>query len=452
MSSATTPGDGGRRATGSPGASGVSNTAGSQAVLDDTRGHYFAEPTKPVGTRFTIALVVAQLFFFIALLGPAIVGVAVKVNTIVPEADRTSAVAIVAGFGAAAAFLANVVFGRLSDRTTSRWGRRRPWIIGGTVVMTLAFVVMALGTNVATVTAGWFLAQAGANAAFAPFVATLADQVPKVQRGKLAAALGMAQNVGIYGGTLVAQFFQDDLLLMFVGPALLAIVAMTVYAVVLPDQVLPTKPTGMSLREWGRTFWVSPRKHPDFALAWWSRFLITLATFMFTTFRLFYMEDRIGQDSASAVAAVSTGVLIYTVVLLVVAPIAGWISDKTGRRKFLVAGSTLVFAIGTALLTQASDLSHFYLVEAVLGLAYGIYVGVDLALVVDVLPNPDDAGKDLGVFNMANAMPQTLAPALGGVLLAVGSANNQNYDLLLWTAAVASVIGALVIIPIRKVR
>jgi MFS family permease len=421
-------------------------------VLEPSARHWFSEPTRKVGPRFTIALFVAQLVFFVALLGPAIVGIAVKVDSIVPEAQRTSAVALVAGFGAAAAFVANVLFGRLSDRTTSRWGRRRPWIVGGTVVMTLAFVIMALGTNVATVTLGWFLAQIGANATLAPFVATLADQVPKVQRGKIAAALGMAQNIGIYGGTLVAQFFQDDLLIMFVGPAVLAIVAMAVYAWVLPDQVLPGTPERMSLREWVTTFWVNPRRHPDFALAWWSRFLIVLATFMFTTFRLFYMQDRIGLDAGDAVAAVSTGVLIYTLVLIAVSPVAGWISDRTGRRKVFVAGSTLIFAIGTLMLTQAGTVGQFYAVEAILGLAYGIYVGVDLALVVDVLPNPDDSGKDLGVFNMANAIPQTLAPALGGVLLAVNSAVNQNYDLLLWVAGIASVIGALVIIPIKKVR
>jgi MFS family permease len=422
-------------------------------VLDpDQQHHWFTEPTRPVGRRFTTALFLAQFFFFVALLGPAIIGVSVKVQSIVPEDERTSAVAIVAGFGAAAAFVANVLFGRFSDRTTSRWGRRRPWIVGGTIFMTLAFVIMALGTNVATVTAGWFLAQTGANAAFAPFIATLADQVPKAQRGKLAAALGMAQNLGIYGGTLVAQFFQDQMLIMFVAPAILAIAAMGYYAFVLPDQVLPTKPPRMSLHEWVTTFWLSPRKYPDFALAWWSRFLITLATFMFTTFRVFYMQDRINLDPEDAVAAVSTGVLIYTIVLLIASPIAGWISDRTGRRKIFVFGSTLVFAIGTLLLIQASTVSQFYLVEAILGLAYGIYVGVDLALVVDVLPNPDNSGKDLGVFNMANAMPQTVAPALGGVLLAINSANNQNYDLMLWVAGIVSVIGAFVILPIKKVR
>ena len=175
---------------------------------------------------------------------------------------------------------------------------------------------------------------------------------------------------------------------------------------------------------------------------------------MFTTFRLFYLQDKLGLSEAAAPAAVSTGVLIYTIALVASGWIAGKISDRTGRRKFLVAGSTLLFGVGIVLLAPASvsTLSGFYVVEAILGVAYGIYVGVDLALVVDVLPNPDDAGKDLGVFNMANALPQTLAPVFGAALLAVNSANNQNYDLLLYTAGAAALIGALIVLPIKKVR
>lgn len=432
----------------------VPPTEGAATALDVQArdSHWFAEPTEPVGPRYTFWLIAAQFVFFVALLGPAIIGVGLKVQSIVPDAEKTTALSIVAGVGALAAFLANVIFGRLSDRTTSRWGRRRPWIVAGTVVMTVGFLIMALGSSVAVVTLGWFVAQAGANATLAPFIATLADQVPKFQRGKISAALGMAQNVGVLGGTIVAEQFQSNLVLMFVGPSLLAIAIMIVFAFILRDQVLPAKPPRMSAREWAQTFWVNPRQHPDFALAWWSRFLITFSTFLFTTFRLFFMQDRIGLSVSDAVGAVTIGVLIYTVVLVVVSPIAGWISDRTGRRKMLVAASTLIFAIGIMMLIFATDVAHFYAVEAVLGLAYGIYVGVDLALVIDVLPNPDDSGKDLGVFNMANAMPQTLAPAIGGVLLAVGSVNNQNYDLLLWVAGIASVVGAIVVLPIKKVR
>jgi MFS family permease len=421
-------------------------------VQEPHEHHWFKEPTKEVGPKFVGALVLAQLVFFIALLGPAIIGIAVKVQTIVPDEQKTSATGLVFSVGALFAVIGNVLFGRLSDRSTSRFGRRRPWIVGGTVVMTLAFVVIALGQSVPVVLAGWCLAQLGANATLAPFVATISDQVPRFQRGSVSALLGIAQNVGILGGTYLAQIFADQLVILFVVPSVFAIGAMLLFAFVLPDQRLTVRPPAMAAKEWIGTLWVNPRRHPDFAFAWWSRFLITLATFMFTAFRLFYMQDRLGLSLADAPAAVSTGVLIYTIALVASGWVAGKVSDRIGRRKVFVAGSTLLFAVGTIMLAHVGSVAGFYLVEAVLGLAYGIYVGVDLALVVDVLPNPDDSGKDLGVFNMANALPQSAAPALGAALLAYNSAANQNYELLLYTAGIAALVGALVVLPIKKVK
>ncbi|MFL6025349.1 MAG: hypothetical protein ACJ72K_00340 [Friedmanniella sp.] len=104
------------------------------------------------------------------------------------------------------------------------------------------------------------------------------------------------------------------------------------------------------------------------------------------------------------------------------------------------------------LLAHVSTLTGFYVVEAVLGVASGIYVGVDLALVVDVLPHPDESGKDLCVFNMANALPQTVALLIGAALLGIHSATNQTFDLLLYTAGAAALLGALIVLPIKKVR
>ncbi|WP_309129933.1 MFS transporter, partial [Microbacterium sp.] len=300
--------------------------------------HWFPEPTEPPPLRYKVGLVVAQLVFFIALLGPAIIGVSLKVQTITPEAERNSALALVAGIGAFGALVGNVLFGRLSDHTASRWGRRRPWIVGGTIVMTLSFLLMAIAPNVQLTALGWLLAQLGANATLAPFIATIADQVPKFQRGSVTALIGIAQNVGILGGTYVAQLFMDQMIIMFVGPSVLAIIAMTAFAFLLPDQVLPAKPPRMSLREWVETFWVSPVKHPDYALAWWSRFLITLATFMFTTYRVFYVQDQIGADTADAVNIITMSVLIYTIALVATAWVAGKLSDKLGRRKIFVGG------------------------------------------------------------------------------------------------------------------
>ena len=424
----------------------------SVGVKDPHEHHWFSEPTKEVGPKYVGALFFAQLIFFIALLGPAVIGMAVKVQTIVPPEQKATATGLVFSVGALFAVIGNVLFGRLSDRTTARWGRRRPWIVGGTIAMTGAFVLIAFAQTVPLVVVGWSLAQLGANATLAPFVATISDQVPKFQRGSVAALLGIAQNIGILGGVYLAQLFAERMVILFVVPSIFAIGAMLLFAVILPDQHMPVKPPRMTAGEWISTLWVNPRRYPDFAFAWWSRFLITLASFMFTTFRLFYMQDRLGISLEAAPAKVSIGVLIYTIGLVASAWVAGKISDKLDRRKIFVAGSTALYAVGTVMLAFADTLTAFYVVEAVLGVAFGIYVGVDLALVVDVLPNPDDAGKDLGVMNIANALPQSAAPGLGAALLAFNSANNQNYDLLLYTAGAAALIGALVIIPIKKVR
>ncbi|WP_216845324.1 MFS transporter [Rathayibacter sp. VKM Ac-2857] len=432
--------------------------SGMTTATATVRGHHvFAEPTEPAKKGYVFWLLAAQLIFFIALLGPAIVGIGLKIQSLVDAGEiaqngATGAAAILGGFGALFATVANVVFGRLSDRTTSRLGRRRVWIVAGTVIMTVAFTIMALAPTLLIATIGWSLAQLGANMTLAPFIATLADQVPRFQRGKVTAALGIAQNVGILGGTYVAQAFVDQLFIMFVAPSILAIIVMVVFAVVLPDKRLPVAPPKATLRDWAETFWVSPVKNPDYALAWWSRFLITFASFGFTTFRFFYLLNHIGIEEGTIPVVISTSVLIYTVALIGASYFAGWLSDRIGRRKVFVWSSTALFAVGTFALIFVQDVGAFYVLEAVLGLAYGIYVGVDLALVVDVLPNPDDSGKDLGVFNIANALPQTLAPLVGGILVYVSDPTGNNYGLWFTVCALAAVVGALVILPIKKVR
>jgi MFS family permease len=414
--------------------------------------HMFAPPTKRVGSLFVFLLVLAQFVFFLALLGPAIIAIAVKVTQIVPDDQKTSALSIVTSFGAIAAFLGNVIFGRLSDRTTSRFGRRRPWIVCGCVVMTAAFALMAEASTVSMLTIGWFIAQIGANAAFAPFIATIADHVPMEQRAKVSSLVGIAQNVGVLVAVYLAQALTDHMMVLFVGPGIAAIAAMLVYAAYLPDQRLPAPPPRLDVRGWLRTFWVSPREHPDFGLAWLSRFLIVLASFMFSTYRLYFLVDRVGLTNDGAAATVATGVLIYTIALVAAGYVGGWISDRSGKRKLLVATSAVLFGVGMAVLVGAHTVPHFYVVELIMGLSYGVYMGVDLALVIDVLPNPDDSGKDLGVFNMANAIPQTLAPGVAGVLLAVGSTHHQNYNLMFAIAALVCLAGGVVVLFVKKVR
>jgi MFS family permease len=410
----------------------------------------FAPPTERVGTGFIAAFAFAQLGLFIALLGPVTVSMALKTIDVVGQDRAPQAQGLILGIGAIAAMVGNPLFGRLSDRTTGRWGRRRPWMVGGSIAFAACLFVIAIGTNVPTLIVAWFVGQLAANACFAAYLATIADQVPPQQSATVSALAGVMQNVGILAAVYIASALTANMVALFMVPAAIGVVGMLIYALVLPDKRLRRRPPSMTLGEFARTFWVSPRAYPDFAWAWISRFMLFLGSFMFTTFRLFWMTDEIGLDPAGAAGVVATGVLIYTVVLVVLGQAAGWLSDRLGRRKVFIFASTALFAVGLVLLIPANSVADFYVVEAVMGAAFGIYMGTDLALVLAVLPHPEDNAKDLGVFNIANAAPQSLAPFLGATLLTVGA--GQNYTLLYSTAAVLTLLGALAILPVKKVK
>ncbi|MFD8644492.1 MFS transporter [Streptomyces zaomyceticus] len=413
-----------------------------------------AENTAPSGrrapARVVTTMALAQLGLFFALLTPVFSSLAIKVQDLVPEGEEVSALGLVSSLGALAAFLANPVFGRISDRTTGRFGRRRPWLVVGAAGLTAGLAVIATTSSLAVVAVAWFLCQMFANAALAAFTASVADQIPVLQRGRVTGLIGVMQNVAILGAAYAAKVLGTDGLLLFMAPAAVGLVLVTVYAIALPDRPLPQRPPSEGgLRAVLRTFWVNPRKHPDFGWAFLSRFMIILAMFMFTTFRLLFLEEEVGLSEDAAVSVMATGVLLYTIVLMVAGQLAGWLSDRLRRRKPFVALSALVFGIGTAMLIAADSVTGFYAAEIVLGLGYGVYAGVDLALVFDVLPDPEDSAKDLGVFNIANAAPQSIAPAFGALL--VGAVDGHEYHVLLGTAAAICVIGALSVIPIKSV-
>lgn len=410
---------------------------------------------KPDGKRpvwFIAGLVLAQFGLFLALLGPATVSIQLKVQTLTGDAaEQASMTAMVIAPGALAAVIFNAVGGRLSDRTTSSLGRRRPWMVLGIVGLALSLLLIALATGPLLMAIGWFISQAFANVAFAAFLGSVADQLPSEQYGKTSGLIGVAQNMGVMVATWLSAAFSSNMLLLFMVPAVLGLVLVVAYALMLPEPVLKENRYPFNLRELIATFWTNPLRYPDFGLAWWGRFLIILASYLFVTFRVLYMTNHLGLAAGAATAAVAVGVTIYTVASMVAGLAAGWISDKLGRRKVMVAVAILVFGIGTYGLLHADTVAGFYVCEAIMGVAYGMYLAVDLALVLEVLPNRENAGKDLGVFNMANALPQSLAPGVGGFLLAK-LGGGTDFTALLVAAAISAVAGAILTMFIRGVK
>src|SRR5580765_3667323 len=321
-------------------------SGGGAAVIPDSP----AGPQQRVSWVFIAALCGAYFLFMCALLGPGIVGLAIKVQSIVPAAEKAPALGVVSAFAAIVATLSNVIFGRISDRTTWRFGRRRPWIVIGTAVMGAGLLGTALSPTVPALVVAWCTVQFGANVALSPFNAILADFVPHEQRGVVASVKGIAINLAVMSGTFMAKFFTDNLVALFFGPAVVAFVAVVAYAWYLPEKQLMVAPPKATFKEILGTFYFNPVKHPDFGWAWLSRFTILLSTYMFTTFRLFFMQDELGMTTVEAASAIATGVLIYTLISMPASYIAGWLSDRLNRRKIFVMISSILFGVGTLVL------------------------------------------------------------------------------------------------------
>ncbi|MBE6475890.1 MAG: SLC45 family MFS transporter [Actinomyces succiniciruminis] len=431
----------------------ASSSAGGRATQEEIDA-FFAPPTKEVKPYFIAAYVLAQLFFFIALMGPAVVAIQTKVMAMFPHdsAAQTDAISIITGLGALGAVIANVVFGQISDRTMWRWGRRRPWLVIGILGMALGLTIMGLTNTVPAAAAGWLIAQIGANAALAPFVAVLSDQVPEFQRARISSLISIAQNLAILIATWLSDALATNLKLLYIGPAIPAILFMVWFAFVLPDKQLTIKPPRLDFIGLLKTFWVNPIKYPDFGLAWAGRFLITFCSFSFTTYRLMYLVHRVNLTEPDARHTVTISVFIYTCFLMAASFVGGQLSDRLHRRKVFVFAASALFGIGTVVLAHTTTVPMFYCAEALMGLAYGVYISVDLALVVDVLPNPDNAGKELGVFNIANALPQSLAPFMAPLFLGIGSPEKMNYPALCYFAGICAIIGGVLAIFIKKVK
>jgi MFS family permease len=407
-------------------------------------------PIKRVSNLYFLGLGLAQFGIFIAILSPVFISMQLKAEELNP-ADPASVVGSVLPIGALGALIGNPIFGALSDATRTRWGRRKPWLLAGILGLLAGLAWVAVSSSVLELTFAWLICQLASNAASATLIASFADNVPENQRGRGSSIFALAQNVSILAGIYGAVLLADNLPVLFLLPGIVGVVLVAIYVFVTPDRLPDAEPRKFSFSRIISTFWTNPITHRDFALAWWSRFLIIFASMLFTTYRYLYMTDHLGLDSDVALGAVANGVLFYTIALMVSTAVSGWLSDKLGRRKVFVASSTLLFGVGLVMLAFADTVGAFYIAEVVLGLAYGVYTAVDTALVVDVLPNPDKPGKDLGVINIANSLPQSLAPAVGLMLLGIGGSTG-NYVALLWGAGIVALIGAVVVLPIRGVR
>jgi MFS family permease len=415
-----------------------------------------AEPTAGVRNGWIAGLGLASLGMWMAAYTPLQVLIPTQLQDITPR-HKIAALAVVTGVGAVASGLATPVAGALSDRTTHRYalgrmtGRRHRWTLGMALLAAVALAVLSEQRTVAGVTALWAVFCLFQNGEFASLSAAIPDHVPVRQRATVAGWVGMPQALGLVVGTvLVVALFTGTISGYLVLAVALAAFTLP-FVLLTPDHPLEAEHRArFSWRELGRSYWISPRAYPDFAWAWFTRFLMSLAIAMGTLYLLYFLRDKIHYARLFPGQTASDGLLIliviYTAGVVLTAIVGGIISDRLGRRKMMVTVSGTVIASAALLLTFLETWPAAIGAAVLFGVGFGAYLAVDQALITQVLPEARDRAKDLGVINIA-----LVCPAAIGALIAAPMVSLGGYPTLFAGTAIVGFLGSILVWQIKSV-
>lgn len=270
------------------------------------------------------------------------------------------------------------------------------------------------------VVALWCVAKAVLSFQHAATTATVADQGPSHRRGLVSGVLGFGLSVSPLLGIAFVNTFTAGSAAQWYAVAG-AVVLGGVLAVLLMREKPPVRPERPALGAGGvlRTFWLNPRRHPAFGWAWVVRFLIT-AAYASGTYLAFFLIQRFNTDPAEVGSVVFAMTLLNTVCLVISSLFVGYLSDRLQRQKPFVITAGLLAAVSMCAMAFAPSLPVVFITHGVVGAGIGMFLSVDLAMCVRVLPSRADAAKDLAIVNIANTLPQSLVPLMAPLLLAMG--------------------------------
>ena len=287
------------------------------------------EPTRRVGAGWIAAFASAWLGIWMAQLTPVQLLLPAQIDAeLQPEnwVDSVVAFGVISGIASLFVVVAYPLTGALSDRTTSRFGRRRPWIAAGALVFALALIALGFQTELWAIGVAWVAATVGFCIMTAALTATISDQVPVGQRGFVSGWMSAPQAVGIIVGLVVVTMLVTGAIAGY------AIIAVALVVLALPflrrhdEPLAPGERARVTARGVIESLWISPRRHPDFGWTLLSRVLVSIGNALGTSLLLYFLMFGLDDENAEDDLIVLT--LIYMVFVIVASLVFGRLSDR----------------------------------------------------------------------------------------------------------------------------
>jgi Na+/melibiose symporter-like transporter len=339
----------------------------------------------------------------------------------VPESLKNTYLGGLTFFGLILAMVTQPLTGALSDRTRSRWGRRRPWILVGASLAVTTLLLLGQSTSLLGIFLAYIVLQTTSNIGHGPGQGLIPDLVPAGQRGLASGIKNLFDMAGIIlTGIVIGQLIggeQVDLAFL-VTAGILAVSALITILTTLEKPSLDSQSgsTTLSLRAIMR---VDLQGNRDYAWLIAARFFILTGVISVQGFTLYFVRDSLGVPNPAA--ATGNLLAILGIALTVVVFPAGILSDRIGRFRLNQLGGGLA-GIGIFLLLFVENLTTLFIVGGVIGAATGIFISVNWALATELIPSRE-AGKYLGLSNLATAGAGAAARLAGPLIDSLNALN-----------------------------
>ncbi|MWV51560.1 MFS transporter (plasmid) [Rathayibacter sp. VKM Ac-2803] len=402
----------------------------------------------------TITLIVVAAFGSgLALVVPMAFSMALRLTELAPGSEQV--LGYILGVGALCSLVSAPLTGIVSDRTRSRWGRRRPFTVLGVAIGLAAVPVLAFAPNAIVLGIGWMLTSVGWGTAGGSIGNLLADRLPESQRGKVSGLTGLAGQVSPVLGILLAGQFTGDALLLFLVPATVGAVMVALFILFVPeaDSRHLTFKNRLTFPRFAKSLLFRPRDHPAFAWALVGRFFFFFGLFLTVAYGTYFYAQRLGvpvAEVSSVMAVISaSGVLSAALGSLG----GGWVSDRFGTRRSWAAASTMIFATGCVVSAFSWTFPMLVTGALLTNLGIAAFGSVGQALILDVLPfRETEAGRFLAITSFSQRIPSAIGPLAAPLLLGLAPSDETQYLVLYLSAAALALLGGAVTLTLATER
>jgi len=337
---------------------------------------------------------------------------------LVPRGDVGTSMLMITAVGAIVGIIIQPTVGYISDYTVSRWGRRKPYIVFGSLLDVVFLLGIAMGSSVLALAAFFLLLQVSSNIARGPFQGYVPDLVAEPQVGMASGMVGLMQVAGNVTGFLLVALSVglDAEPLSLVAVAFVELVTMASVVLKVGKGMPPRPRRGKSWPTIAREAWATDiLRERSYVWLLASRLLFLLAGSLVVNFVLIYLSRAHGmsKDEANSMFVV---VLAATMIASALAILpASRLSDRVGRKPLILAACA-GGAVGAAIIALTPSIPIAIVGAALFGAANGSFLAVDWALMTDIIPRAS-AGRYMGMSNVATGSAGPLSLAIGGIVL-----------------------------------